>query len=251
MTDRPCPLCSAKLAPGIALCGGCMQRCRNGLRSIPGLLAELELATAKLTSPGDGSGLGEAARLDFDPVAADAALAITTAVHGWVRVWDEETPVRPIRAAARARALASIPGQCGLLAGARLAGRPWVPELARDIRKVTEAGWVAVDLPPEVSFVGWCQTCPGRALYATEGATDVECRTCGGRFDVQASKDALLAAADGELAPASVLARALGIDPGLIRQWRRRERLVAADVDPAGRPLYRVSDVQRLRKSAS
>ena len=227
------------------------------LRSIPAQLDELDLAIAKLTGRGHGTGLSKVGQLAFDPVASDAALAIRTSVHGWVRIWDEETPVRPQAAAARTEALRTVAGQAGLLAGARLASRPWVPDLAEDIRRVTEAGWRAVDTPPDVSFVGTCGGC-GAGLYAAQGAALVTCRTCGLDWDAHASQTALLEAADHHWAPRVTIAKALGIPLVTIRDWCRVRpgkdgepakpaRLAPVGVNPAGQPLYRVSDVQALK----
>jgi hypothetical protein len=246
MTDRPCPLCSASLAPGAEICGGCAQRLRNQLRAVPELLAELDLAITKQTTAG-GQGLGGSG-LDFDPVASEAAVALRLCLHGWARVWDEETP-RDVTAggAERDRALSSAAGQAGLLAGARLASRPWAPEVAEEVRQAVTRAWAAVDRPPDTEFVGWCPDDCGAALYAAQGAAQTRCRACGAPWDVQASRDSLLAAAVDVLAPAATLARALGVEPATLRQWRRRGQLVPAEVTTDGRPLYRVADVQALR----
>lgn len=279
MTDRPCPLdrCQATLAPGQVICGGCTNRTRLDLRCIPELLRELDTAIAKLTSGGDGNALGEVGRLDYDPVASQARTALLTVLHGWARVWDEETPRPPEvagptcygahfvcehasclaverhrwRAEQDAR-IATPAGQATLLAWLpALGSRPWAAELASEVRAAVEQGWRAVDRPPDMHFIGWCPDCEGTALYAAEGAALTKCRMCGQAYDVAASKDALLASATTQHETATVIARALRLDPALIRQWRRRGRLEPVGCNPAGQPLYRVSDVQALRAAPS
>ena len=216
------------------------------LRALPELLRELDVTIPRQTSRGDGGSRGGGGMV-FDPIASEASAALRTVLHGWVRVWDEQTPGWTQLRAGRDRLLSSSEGQAALLMVANLGSREWAPECADEIRRACAQGWAAVDIPPEQVFVGWCPDACGVPLYAREGAVQIQCRACGSVWDVQASRDAMLAAAHDVRATAAELARALDLDPALIRQWRRRGRLLAVDVDTAGRPLYRVSDVQALR----
>jgi len=280
--------CGAALPPGRVICDGCTTKARMDLREVPVLLVELDDAISRQTSmpPGAGTlrctrencghgpdepGCVQGVRLDLDTRASDASLALRLTLHGWARVWDEETPVppgpwpigpicewlpcghlschrigfgptlQPIRdrdmSSARRQALA-------LAFVADLGSRPWAYDLAREVRDAVHEGWAAVDRPADAAVVGRCPEC-GRALYGPEGAAVVRCQGCGTtayRVDV---REASLAESR-TLVTAAQMGVALGIDPARVRQWAKRGRIVKRRDGMDGRPLYRVSDGQAL-----
>lgn len=96
-------------------------------------------------------------------------------------------------------------------------------------------------------------------LYAKAEDGDVECPACGTVWPVQERRDFMLAAAENELAPASLIARAVTLlsdysnDAGRlhdrIRKWAERNRIAAMTherIDGRERPLYRIGAVLDL-----
>lgn len=270
MTDRPCPVerCGAALASGQEICRGCTNRARLDLREVPALLVELDLALSRQTRMAAGDGMTRCARqdcphevdepgcvagvtLDLDTRASEARLALVLCLHGWARVWDEETPPTTVTFTGRPysperdRALSSTAGQAGLLyAVPDLGSRPWAADLAREVRDAVEEGWRAVDRPPDTTVVGRCPEC-GRTLYGAEGAVTVRCRNCGTTCNRVEVREASIAESR-ILVTAAQMGTALGIDPARVRQWRARGLLTVRRYDLAGRPLYRVADGQAL-----
>lgn len=246
MTDRPCPLCRAALAPGAVICGGCHAANRGRLRDVPGLLAELEVTLARGGSAREGR--GSAVRLDFDEPASAATRWLQTVLHGWVRVWHEETTVSPERRPAVDRLLSTTRGQAALLAGQQLAHRPWVADLAAELRDATRAAWRAVDRPPDVEFVGWCPEPCTRALYVPEGMPQVTCRWCESRWDVEASRAVMLAAATGAALTKPDMARLLRVPVGTLHRWSSEGRIVPCWFED-GRLWYELEPIARAVRS--
>ena len=224
MTDRPCPLDGTALAPGAVICGGCHAANRGRLRDAPGLLTELDVTLARQGSAREGR--GSASKLEFDEAASLARHALVTALHGWVRVWSEETHILAERAPAVARLMAGPRGQAALLASQQLGSRPWVADLAAELRDATAAAWRAVDRPPDMAFVGWCPEPCGRALYVPEGLALVTCRACGNRWDVEASRAVMLAAATGAALTKPDIARLLKMPVGTLHRWSSEGRIL-------------------------
>lgn len=305
-TDRPCPVvlrdgvCGRPLPPGAEACGACTTNLRLDLEAVPVALAELDVAITRqthMTAAGGGSGCPEGcghwpespycvagARLTFDARASEAALALRLVLHGWIRVWDEETPIADVvegplcgprrhfarttyvpgcthdscrrvlftttAETGRALQIGTPEAQAHTLAARvpQLAGRPWLPDLATELAAALREAWAACDRPPDQRVVGRCMTdgC-GAPVYAAEGSTSTTCRPCGTRWEVQALRDASLAAAEHFALPAVALAVVLGVPAGTIRSWRSRELLSPVGVNAAGQPLYRVSDGHALK----
>ena len=311
--SRPCPLerCGADLDDQREICRACDGRLRGQLRAIPELLEELDTSLARIGStwrepggvPGTAGGrcrpgcdhgaddpsCVEGVSLCMSDAASEAAMQLRVCLHGWVRVWDEQTPlpvgriegprcldmlrflcrhescqaVADARHAAierrlRDRGMSTAARQALLLASQPLAGRPWAPDLAREILEAVRAADRAVDRPPESVLIGTCDACH-LAVYGHAESLVVTCR-CGQRYDARGLHAAALnASGDDATAPASVIARAL-LDPltrapivtaARIRGWRYRGSLAVAGVDPDGRPLYRVADVARLARDGA
>ena len=249
MTDRPCPLCRAALAPGVVICGGCHAATRGRLRDVPGLLTELDVTIARLGSAREGK--GAATKLDFDEAASDASLALRTTLHGWARVWWEETPVSPERRPAVDRLMSTARGQAALLAGQQLASRPWAGDLALELRAAVRDAWRAVDRPPDVTFIGWCPDGCGRALYAADGMVQVKCRWCGSQWDVEASRAVMFAAATGAALTKPELARLLKIPMGTLHRWSSEYRILPVWLDDAGRLSYELEPIARAVRAGT
>lgn len=305
MTDRPCPLDGVPLAPDEYICRACAGALRGRLRAVPDLLDELDTTLAGQRSnwsepggihgqpsggckPGcdhspDSTSCSEGVALGMNLAASEAAMQLRVVLHGWARVWDEETPIAPPdpahyrdddegRAALTAaryratnarkerdRALTKSATQALLLAARPLAGRTWAPELAAEIRDAVRQAERAVDRPPDQTLAGTC-TC-GMAVYAEPGDRTCRCRWCGTRHDPAQLYDEAIANADADdaCAPAAVIARSL-IDPATgkplctaaqIRGWRYRGSLDPVGVNPAGQPLYAVTAVRRLAREGA
>lgn len=262
LTDRPCPghRCDAALPPGATICPGCAARTRGRLRAVPELLRELDTTITRQGSRGDGTGTSTCpagcrhtpeeakckvpVRLDFDPVASQAAMALRLCIHGWVRIWDEQTPCWTQLRAGRDRLLSSTEGQAALLTIANLGSREWAAECAEEIREATEQGWRAIDRPPDLSFVGVC-IC-GRQLMSQQGQATVTCRSCGQAWDTAASRawmlDAVPGMADLQLTKPE-LAILAGLPVGTLHRWSSEKRIVSVGVNPKGQPLYRAGPV--------
>ena len=268
MTDRPCPVCGAALAPGAVIDSGCITRTRQLLREVPVLLVELDVAISRQTSMPPAGGTGgcpegcehradsarcvAGVRLVLDLRASDAALALRTMLHGWARVWDEESPRvdregQPMVTwiAVREQLMGSTQGQAWLLEAVSLSGRLWAPEFALDVQAAVEEGWRAVDRPPDSTIVGRCQQC-AQPIYAPEGADVVRCRACGmsaSRADVREQS----LAESRTLLTATKLAAVLDVPEGTVRSWVSRGKLTRRRYDMDGRPLYRVADGAALK----
>jgi hypothetical protein len=255
VSDRPCPLDGTALAPGAVICGGCHAALRYRLRDVPGLLAELDVTATGLRStwrePGPKGGSGEPSR--FDQAAHDAAVGLRTVLHGWVRVWHEETPVVPERRPAVDLLLSTAAGQAALLASQQLGHRPWVAELAIELNSAVKAARRAVDTPQPMAFVCAC-TCGSEVLSPLD-ATIATCRDCGERWDVVISRAMLLEIATRDIAaPAAVIARTLGpslVTAAMIRGWRHRGVLDVDHINAAGQPCYNVAAVSKLAREGA
>lgn len=288
LTTRPCPLDGADIPPGAVICTACTGRARTDLQAIPGLLQDLDEAISRQTAMHAIGGRGGCPQgcthgpddptcvagisIDIDARASDARVALITALHGWVRVWAEETPRPPLlegplcwgsarracgHASCRAvrlghadrqrdRLLATPAGQAGLLRGIPdLIARPWAAELATELRDAVRQAMAAIDRPPDLTVIGRCPTCR-QALYAPEGADVVRCSSCGQSARRDDVRDASLAESR-TLVTIVQLAEVLGVPERTARSWRQRGRLIVARYDLAGRPLYRVGDGQALR----
>ena len=281
MTARTCPLCGATLADDTELDPGCAGRLKANLRAVPGILDELETTLARIGStwrepggirgratggckPGcdhadDNPSCVAGVTLDVNLAASEAALQLRTVLHGWVRVWDEETPAADvIELRARTWSMATASRQATLLAQQPLAGRPWAAELAREVDAAVRKAERAIDTPPEATLAGRCGC--GTPIYTRTGDTKARCSACGVEHDVRELYDAMVQARGAlQVAPAAVIARML-IDPATgqaivtaaqIRGWRYREALEVVETNAAGQPCYSVAAVAWLAKNGA
>jgi hypothetical protein len=92
---------------------------------------------------------------------------------------------------------------------------------------------------------GTCET----DMYARAGSRTVKCPECDVEYNVDARREWLLDAAEDQLAPAMLIARAVAtlagadITPELVRKWAERGRISVRSHDTRGKALYRVGDV--------
>ena len=311
VTARRCPVdrCGGVLTGDEFICRGSAGRLRTQLRAVPALLDDLDDSLARIGSqppeglhgalsggckPGcthgpDVPSCAAGVRLDYSEAAGEAARQLRLVLHGWARVWDEETPLddspdplgptchwlpcghdscfaigihaaaKRIRRRERDHALGTAARQAMLLAEQPLAGRVWAPELANEIGAAVRQAERAVDIPPTVTLAGTC-TC-GSPVYGATGDARARCRSCGVWHDARALHDAALASANPAEAhaPAAVIARAI-VDPvtgrplvtaSQIRGWRYRGALEPVGVNAAGQPLYAIAAVRALAYAAS
>lgn len=290
--SRTCPVqgCYVTLADDEEICRGSARRLRTQLQAIPDLLDELDTALARIGSSEPGEIRGSASGgckpgcdhlpdnpscvagvvLDVNLAASEATAQLRSVLHGWARVWDEETPItipdsavdvpaaRRIAARMRAHALGTASRQALLLATQPLGARPWAPDIANEIAAAVRKAERAIDIAPDVTLAGTCSC--GMAVYATAGEARARCRWCGLSHDPDELYDAMIAAR-GHLhtAPAAVIARML-VDPrtgkplvtaAQIRGWKHRDALEVDHVNAAGQPEYRIDDVVRLARDGA
>ena len=114
-------------------------------------------------------------------------------------------------------------------------------------------GLRCVDRPPDLVYLGVCSwitdgdECP-EDLYAEWGKDHARCRGCGHEHRVDDRRSVLIAAVKSQLANAADISRGLSglelkVTAERIRQWKRRNRIIAHGTDRNGYPLYRVGDV--------
>lgn len=285
MTDRPCPHCGAALPVGDVLCRGGRTNLRLDLEAVPQILADLDLALSRQTSmPPSHSGGGcpdgcrhgdddptcvAGVQVDVDERASEARLTLVTCLHGWVRIWGEQHPLPPdtdtigpacercrhsscreLRHEARRlrdQLLATPEGQAALLwSWLPMLGAPaWLPDLAQQLHDALAEAGQAIERPADSTVVGRCPGC-GVALYAPEGAAMVRCRACGASGLRDDIREASLAESR-KLVTIVQMAEVLQVPERTVRSWRQRGKLTLVRYDMGGRPLYRVSDGQRLK----
>jgi hypothetical protein len=226
------------------MCGACRAELARALASVPEVLGDLDVTLSRQTSRMGRGGHGSTVPLAFDERASEAAYGLRSALVGWVRVlqeahaeeWPDDTP-QSMAAWLSARLT-------------RLVRHPAAPEAHEEITDAVRQAQRVTDRAPERQFAGRCAC--GAALYARPGAGRVQCRDCDAdAVDVAAQRDAMLGQITDRLVTATqaadILTRlAAPLKAELVRQWGARGRLIAHGHDPAGHPLYRVSDVRDL-----
>ena len=286
---RPCPLdgCEAALGDHEAICRGCGRRLAMSLAAIPELLDELDVTLARVGSawrePGGIRGRGTGGckpgcdhdadnpsciagvTLDVNLAASEAAAQLRIVLHGWARVWDEETPIPlddgyhgpmcrfggvcdhasclHVLAARQAgpqrrtrdRLLGTATRQALLLAAQPLAGRPWAPDMAREILEAVRGAERAMDRAPENVLIGTCGC--GSAVYAESGTTTARCAKCGAHHNA-ADLHATTLAGSTEPLPKPDIALLLAMPVGTLHRWSSENRIVSCGVNRAGQPLY-------------
>ena len=243
MSRTPCPVetCDRPMPGSRVICGACEADIARALASVPGVCADLDVTLARQTSR-TTAGRSAVVPLPFDPRASEAAWVLRSALAGWVRQLQEHRP-EPWPADTPQDMAAWLAQRLQ-----RLAAHPAAPEAHGEICGAVRAAQRAVDRPAERQFAGRCPGC-GAALYARPGAAQVQCRDCDAQpLDVEAQREAMLAAIADQLMTAvqaaDVLTRlAAPLSADLVRKWADRGHITPRGRDMSGRPLYRVSDV--------
>lgn len=191
-SEPTCSRCRTQpAAAGISWCRGCRHRVDCDLGDMPALEADLADTMARMAAALTDVEVrpGGEAPLPYAEMAADALHSIRAFLVGWCRLLHEERgaalPIDTIPA--MARHLQRWLGELAL--------HPAAGEFADELRDVTAAGSVAIDLPRDRTrvYVGPCPTtcqdgtpCPGEAWahFPTDPAArpSIRCRACGGQW---------------------------------------------------------------------
>lgn len=241
-------LCAIDLAPATVgnMCTACCERLVQDVRSVPGLLDDVEVTLLKQSrqvAPGAG-GHGAEQPLVLNTAAMEAADALRAALHrlavlavgpsGWVssdsccQVWAVEERVHVV---ARAEDI----GRAALA-----------------LERAVRTAWAVIDRAPDRKVVGKCGTCAA-VLVSSRQAGMVRCRYCGREHDLEELAEVRVRALAELVLDAAGVAVALGTAVGsrvpaaTVRSWTRRGQLVAVAQDP---PRYRVVDALELWRAA-
>lgn len=246
--SRPCPCehCERPAPGDQTVCGACEAELGRALDAVPAVMADLDDTLSRQTSR-TTAGKPAETPLPYDARASEAGWVLRSALVGWVRQLQETKPEEwPADTA---------PDMAAWLSArlSRLVRHPAAQEAHGEIVTAVRAAQRVTDRPAERQFAGRCPQCD-EPLYARPGAPQVRCRTEGcqaGSVDVDAQRETMLAAIADQLMTATAAADVLThlaapLKAELVRQWGSRGRLFAHGHDPAGHPLYRVSDVRDL-----
>lgn len=215
-----------------------MKALQRELRTIPGLVRELDTAITRQTAFGDFTDARptdpDEAPLEFNDHASD----IATELHGAVR--------NAVLAVCTQQKQLTWPGEGRAPAYARWLDRHIIDialtETARDIDRHIHAAVkrarAAIDRPAPLEFAGPCQsdlpgvTCDG--VYVRPGTDAVKCFGCAVTCDVQKMQQQMRTAVAERLWTSQELATAMSITLGTevpferIRNWVRRGKLTPA-----------------------
>jgi hypothetical protein len=247
-----CGRCGAvRSAPGSVLCPICEDEFARALGCVAGVLVDLDVALSRQARIGDTSGRRSAETpLPLSLAASDAAADLGAVLRAARALIEAEKALR-----GRAQGIAD---DAAWLRRRRadLLARPDAAAVVDAVLRAIAHAVRTIDRPPASWYAGVCWAplegpgqlqCPAD-LYAPAGAVAITCRACGARHDAERRRAWLLEQVEDRLAPATLLARAISglganVNPGRIRAWAHRGRIVAHGIDPRGRPLYRVGDV--------
>lgn len=273
-TPAVCPLthrddAAPDLPPDRYVCARCTATLRGLLTDLPGLMADIEDATAKRLRFGGTAVRRQAADhpLPLSLAASDAGWVARQTLLAWT---DWITAVRGHRVPDTWREVGDY------LAGWHRGAIDWVsrhpdgPVCVDELTAALRQARAAVDRPAERQYAGPCTAttvdddglaadCTGE-LYARPGATEVACPECGAVYPLAQRRAWLLEQAEDRLLPAAELARAVDglgvvVTSSTVRSWVRRGRLVARGrtVTAGGRAAatYRVGDVLDLVRAGA
>lgn len=291
MTETTCRHCTATITNGSALCAASQQTLRVALVNAAAYYADLDRIR-----PGSGVRVRSSYVSTPPPgtnAAPDKIAAVLEAtdgmVSGWARILVDDRPQAGPPPTNTGSALGWLESHTP-----SIANLDWAGEFIRDViasektmRRLldqSDTGWYAgkcgATLKPERPHDGFTCECachlgvecdlpecvPGtiaavscdRGLYGTQGVSWIYCPQCGATHDATTLRDNLMREARAELAPVSVVARAvvglLDTETSVaklanrIDQWVSRGRLHDLGVRvlvPGGKPqrVYRIGDV--------
>jgi hypothetical protein len=264
-----CLFCSADVTNGLALCERCQRTLTVSLVNVAAFYAD-----ALRIQPGERVKVRTTYRSTpppevaprIDPITATAS-HVDTVVVGWVRNLEDDRPNL-------SRAPGDIVRACGWLEThvTTIATLEWAGEMLGEImdceRRLqrlidrSDTGWYAgvcgneigreVDAYGDVVVVD-CE----RNLYGTVGTSWVRCPECGRTWDARQRRDVMIREAREQLAPVSVIARAvvglLDNEASVQRLANRIDKWVSRGQLPSlgvrvlddGKPhrVYRIGDV--------
>jgi hypothetical protein len=234
-------------------CQGCWNRLERDLAQMPALLTELDATLARQTATGGSGRSGSEKPLPYDLTASAVHQLLVETMAPWVKLGLEAHPdagwTEMTTAASLARALMRLHGWLQTTEDGHLA--------IDEIRYAVHQAERAIDRPEELVYAGPCtaeiegEHCT-ETLYARRGAEVVRCRTCGTEWDVAERHAHLVEIARDRLVTTSEACRAVKtyttgqLTPDLVRQWKRRNRIVVRGHDAEGRDLWRLGDLVDL-----
>jgi hypothetical protein len=268
-----CPMCKRR-ADDDVLCSTCLAEIEVAVGDIPALVEDLELT---VTRQGVGADLARRAAGGHPlPFASGPAIDEARRCVGVLDRWADHIAgcrslAGDITARARRSSLAILDRRAWFEID------PQAPLAAAEVLQIREALRRAVDRPATRVHAGRCGAvltvleldvddqgetltprasdaeCDG-AVYAEPGDPLALCRSCGVGHHVVERRRFLIDEIEEALLPLDEILAALPILTGcnprrdLVRQWRKRRRLVPASITTLGVELYRGGDVLALAR---
>lgn len=275
MSFQICPACDGRSDDGL-ICPRCTYRYRKDLRSIVGLMKELDTTLTRQSQTGSGNGGKNATRpLPFDVHASEMWDEAKTFLVNWVRTftlgdWPDDT----------------IPSICAWLLDKdqRIRGHEegayFVDEIGDVVRRLRRA----IDLRPEMVYLGVCPHVLGQErgedgeqhpvtcrhqMYARKRDESYDCPgepgiPCGAIYNVEERQAFLWTLARDQRATIGDCAKVLAVfglpvKSETIWNWARartqRGTVYPAKVWPVGHNdkgenVYRVGDIEELAREA-
>lgn len=233
-----CTHCMAEVTNGLALCQTDQQTLRVALVNVaafhtdvlrikPGERVKVRGAYQSTPPPMVGPA--------FDPI-SEAADYVATIVFGWVRNLEDDRP----QAGTAPRETSD---RCGWLEHhvATIATLDWAGEILREMLECEQKLQQILDKSDTGWYAGVCGNEVGRQsvedgevvevvcthqLYGTQGSSWVRCPTCGRTWDAEARREVMLREAREQVAPLTVIARAVvGLMDGEASEQRLTRRI--------------------------
>lgn len=261
-----CDVCT-RPTNGSRLCAGCLDQLKSELRTVPWLVAQLDVTLTRQARVGERN--GPRSTETPLPYHLGASVDLETLRDG-LAMWAE--------AVARQRGITvdaarePVPLSRWLLRWAgEAAQHEAAAELHGDILAMTKAARRTIDLSPQRHFVGPCDGhraiepetvgC-GEDLYASMNARTVTCNTdgCGAEYQIESRRAWLLEQAVDQLRTAAELSRELPwiggvtIDRKLINKWSSRgqiTRYLPHPRDTKQAPRFRVGEIIEMARSTA
>lgn len=251
--------CEAPTPDGVFLCKAHTGQLTDALRTVPGLVEDLEVTiTRQARTAGPKHGARSATRpLPWNEHASSCRVELNAILNAWAYEThhhrpDSRDPLDAIHSSDTAELANWLRAHLHTANHLDTAG-----DLFAEILDAITQATRAVDLPPERKFIGTCKQPlddgkPCREdLFAMPRQHIVSCRNCGHRHDADVRREELLGQIEDQLVHAGLLSN-LVTDFGVpvvsatIRSWAHRGRLPVKGNDKNRRPLYRVGDVLDL-----
>lgn len=256
---NPCSVGDCGCPTQDVICSGHTDELVAALRSVPGLVEDLEITFArrhKLTEPAERRRGGDTP-VPFHEAASEALNSLQRFVWYWAYAFwnaNQHLTFKPSTVPAACEWMARFPALIASLDGA---GDMWT-DMVRETRQARRV----TDLPASLSYRGQCGapmdigTC-AEALYAPTDAPVVWCRSCGAEWDAAERRELLAAQVADQCLNATRISQVLAavgirIAANTVRTYGRSRivgdvelppKLIAMGRDQRGHPTYRVGDV--------